>query len=254
MIFCFSATGNSLYAAQRISDATNDRIVSIGRALRNEEFEYDITNDEYLGFVLPTYAWTLPGAAAAFIERLILKGFSGQYVYGVFTCGESTGSEPAALFTMLRSKGIPLSATYDVVMPDNFIVWSEVPPPRKIEQMLNDAKTHLDGITASIIRKTPRKPDTAPPKDLYMKMEEVSTKSGTSKLHADGKCNSCGLCAEACPMRCIRLDASGRPYWEGSCTMCFACLHRCPANAVQYGNETQNKGRYINPEVDLNRF
>jgi NAD-dependent dihydropyrimidine dehydrogenase PreA subunit len=55
-------------------------------------------------------------------------------------------------------------------------------------------------------------------------------------------------------MRCIRLDASGRPYWEGSCTMCFACLHRCPANAVQYGNETQNKGRYINPEVDLNRF
>jgi NAD-dependent dihydropyrimidine dehydrogenase PreA subunit/flavodoxin len=251
MIFYFTATGNSLYAAKKVAEATNDSLVSVGKALREELYQYDITGEKYLGFIVPTFAGTLPGAVGLFLERLTLKGYANQFVYGVFTCGASTGFESAALYTMLKAKGISFAGSFEIVMPDNFIVWADVPSQAKLAAILKNADKQLDGIIALIKAKKSGKLDTQTPGDLYMKLEEISTSNKTSKLHADEKCTSCGLCAEICPMRCIKLDNSGRPLWEGTCTICFACLHRCPANAVQYGNDTQNKGRYVNPGVNL---
>lgn len=251
MIFYFTATGNSLFAAEKVAEATNDSLVSIGKALREESYEYDITGEEYLGFIIPTFAYTLPGAVALFLEKLELKGYSSQFVYGVFTCGGGSGFESAALYAMLKAKGISFAGSFELVMPDNFIVWSDVPSPARIDTILNGAEKRLDGIIASIRARQPGKIDTGTPGNLYMKIEEFSTSENTSALYADEKCTSCGLCADICPMRCIKLDDCGRPVWEGSCTMCLACLHRCPANSVQHGNNTQNKGRYVNPRVEL---
>ena len=251
MIFYFTSTGNSLYAAEKIAGATKERLVSIGQALKEDLYEYDITDEKYLGFVVPTFAWTLPGAVGLFIERLILTGYVNQFVYGVFTCGGSTGFESAALYTMLKTKSIAFNGSFDVVMPDNFIVWSNVPPRSQIDSILDKADKQLDGIIASIKTKSPGKIDTSIPKELYMKLAEVSTSKNTSKLHADDRCTSCGFCMDICPMRCIKSDNKGRPLWEGTCTMCLACLHRCPLNAIQHGSDTQNKGRYINPRVEF---
>jgi ferredoxin/flavodoxin len=251
MIFYFTATGNSLYAANRVAEATKDSLVSIGRALRDGLFEYDITGEEYLGFIVPTFAGTLPGAVGLFLERLTLKGYSNQFVYGVFTCGASTGFESAALYTILKAKGISFAGSFDLVMPDNFIVWSDVPSQARLDAILKNADKQLDGIRASIKAKKSGKLDTRTPKDLYMRLAEFSTSKKTSKLHADEKCTSCGSCADICPMRCIKLDNSGRPLWEGTCTMCLACLHRCPAKAIQFESDTQKKGRYVNPRVKL---
>jgi ferredoxin len=253
MIFYFTATGNSLYAADKVAKALNDRLVSVGNALRDELYEYDIAGEEYLGFIVPTFAGTLPGAVGLFLEKLTLKGYSNQYVYGVFTCGAYTGSESAALYTMLKTKGISFAGSFDLIMPDNFIVWSDVPSQAKLDTILNNTDKQLESIIASIKKKKTGKIDTQTPKDLYMKLQEVSTSKHTSKLHVDDKCTFCGLCAEICPMRCIKIDDIGRPVWEGKCTMCLACLHRCPAKAVQFGNETQKKGRYVNPKVKFQR-
>jgi NAD-dependent dihydropyrimidine dehydrogenase PreA subunit len=136
-------------------------------------------------------------------------------------------------------------------MPDNFIVWSDVPPPAKLDILLNSADKQLDGIIASIKAKKSGKLNTEIRGDLYMPLAAFSTSKNTSRLHDDCKCIACGLCMEICPMRCIKKGDHGRPLWEGACTMCFACLHRCPVNAVQHGTDTQNKGRYVNPRVKL---
>lgn len=249
MIFYFSATGNSQYAAEKIAAVTGARLISIGQALRDGHYEYDIAKDKYLGFVVPTFAWTLPGAVALFLEKLNLKGYGSQYTYGVFTCGESTGSEAAALYTILKSKRITLNNSFDLVMPDNFIIWSDVPAPARLDSMLKSADRTLEGIMETVALKTPGKVDTVRPKDLYMPMQEISTSKKTSKLFADEKCTACGLCMALCPMCCIKPDEAGHPLWEGTCTMCLACLHRCPAAAIQHGNDTQKKGRYMNPNV-----
>ncbi len=249
MTFYFSATGNSQYAAEKIAAATGDRLISIGQALRDGHFDYDVSKDTYLGFVIPTFAWTLPGAVARFIEKMKLKGYNNQYTFGAFTCGESTGSEATALYTMLKSKGIALSNAFDLVMPDNFIVWSDVPAPSRLDSILKNADKVLAGIIESVSSKTPGNVDEVQPKDLYMPMQELSSSKKTSKLFADGKCTACGLCMTLCPMRCITPDEKGHPLWEGTCTMCLACLHRCPTAAIQHGNDTQKKGRYVNPNA-----
>jgi NAD-dependent dihydropyrimidine dehydrogenase PreA subunit/flavodoxin len=251
MIFYFSATGNSQYAAEKIAAATGDRLVSIGAALRTGAFSYDISNDDMLGFVIPTFAWTVPGAVARFIENLKLTGYANQYVYGVFTCGESSGSESAALNALLKTMGIRFSGSFDLVMPDNFIVWSDVPSQEQLEAMLTSADQKLERIINAVKSKEPGALGSEIPKDLYMPMEEISTSKNTSKLHADEKCTACGVCMALCPMGCIKTGDGGRPAWEGTCTLCLACLHRCPSQAVQYGKDTQKKGRYVNPRVKL---
>ncbi|MDR2357987.1 MAG: EFR1 family ferrodoxin [Oscillospiraceae bacterium] len=245
MIFYFTATGNSQYAAEKIAEATGDRAVSIGAALRSGSYEYDITGDGYLGFAAPTFAGTLPGAVGLFFDKLKLTGYGGQFVYGVFTCGASDGFESAALYTVLKDRGIGFDGSYELVMPDNFIVWSDIPPKERLGAMLARADRRLDEIIAAIKSKTPGKIDARAPRQLYMPL----TVAGA--LHADGKCTVCGLCAAICPMGCIGRDDGGRPVWDGSCTMCLACLHRCPAAAVQHGRDTQNKARYVNPNVKL---
>lgn len=249
MIFYFSATGNSQYAAEKIAEATGDRLISIGQALRDAHVDFDITKDDYLGFVLPTFAWTLPGAVAMFIDKLNLTGYSNQYVYGVFTCGESSGNESAALKTQLSAKSLGFNGSFDLVMPDNFIIWSDIPSPARLESMLKNADKSLDKIIDVIKQKKPATLDKGTPKDLCMPMETISSSKNTSKFFADETCNGCGQCMTLCPMQCIQADGKGHPLWEGTCTMCLSCLHRCPQKAIQHGKDTQSKGRYTNPHV-----
>jgi flavodoxin/ferredoxin len=250
VIFYFTATGNSLYAAQKLADATGDTLFDIGHAVRTGQYDCDVSDDERIGFVVPTFAGTLPGIVALFIEKLNLKGYTGQFVYGVFSCGESDGFESAALYTALKAKGIGFNGSHALVMPDNFIVWSDIPADKQLAVILDNADTELDRIIAAVKIKRNGKIDTQTPQMPSMPIGEVSTAKGTSAFRADNKCTGCGYCAEICPMCCIALKA-GKPRWEGRCTLCFACLHRCPAHAVQHGNDTVNKGRYINPNVML---
>jgi ferredoxin len=65
------------------------------------------------------------------------------------------------------------------------------------------------------------------------------------KFYADNNCISCGLCEKSCPEQNIQLDSQNRPVWLGHCVKCLACIHRCPKKAIQYGNITQNMGRYF---------
>lgn len=249
MLFYFSATGNSQYAAEQIAAATGDRTISIGLALRDDHFSFDVSGDEYIGFIIPTFAWTLPGAVAKFITNMMLTGYSDQYVFGVFTCGENSGSESAALNTMLKEKTISFNGSFDLKMPDNFIIWSDVPSQERLNILLKETDEALDAIVTSIKAKRNGKIDLKPPKELYMPIAEISTKEGSSKLYATSDCNGCGLCQSICPMRCIKEGEDRRPFWEGFCTLCLSCLHRCPKKAIQHGNDTLNKGRYINPSV-----
>ncbi|NLO48825.1 MAG: hypothetical protein GX111_10975 [Clostridiales bacterium] len=249
MIFYFSATGNSQYTAEKLADQTNDKLVSIGVALRDGHFSFDLTGNTYLGFVIPTFAWTLPGAVAKFIEKLELVNAADLYVYGIFTCGESSGHTSAALSTMLGAKSIPFHGSFDLVMPDNFILWSDLPPEHELNSILSSADKALDAIILSVKARSPGYIDNNPPKELYMKTSLISTSGGSSNLHVTDACTACGTCYALCPMRCIQKDGSGRPVWEGECTMCLACLHRCPHEAIEHGKDTQGKIRYKNPFV-----
>jgi len=45
---------------------------------------------------------------------------------------------------------------------------------------------------------------------------------------------------------------ANKPQWIGdNCDCCLACLHRCPKQVIQYGKRTEKKGRYKNPNTNL---
>ena len=55
MIFCFSGTGNSLYAAERLRKALDDDLIDIPDALRRDDLTYQVKEAEKVGFVFPVY-------------------------------------------------------------------------------------------------------------------------------------------------------------------------------------------------------
>ena len=252
VIFYFSATGNSQSVAERIASALDSRIISIGLALRDDHFDFDISGEEYLGFIAPTFAYTLPGPVAMFIEKLELKGYNAQHTFGVFTCGAGTGDEGAALGEALKAKGIGYNGSFDVVMPDNFILWSSLPAEDVLSRKLEAAGKTVDGIIEKLKARENGKISDKAPRMPFMPMEHISTAAGTSKLHVTDKCVGCGKCANICPLSCIHIEhAHAAPIWEGSCSMCLACLHHCPNAAIEYEDQTQRKKRYLNPDCKI---
>lgn len=248
VIFYFSATGNSQSAAEQIASALDSRIISIGLALRDGHFDFDITGDEYLGFVVPTFAYTLPGPVAMFIEKLSLTGYAGQHTFGVFTCGAGTGDEGAALAMALKARGIDFNGSFDVVMPDNFILWSSLPSEEVLTRKLEAAKITVDRIIEKLRTKENGKLSDKAPRMPFMPTEPISTAAGSSKLRVTDKCMGCGKCANVCPMSCIHIEhPHAAPVWEGNCSMCLACLHHCPNGAIEYEDQTLRKQRYVNP-------
>ncbi|MDD6189062.1 MAG: EFR1 family ferrodoxin [Clostridiales bacterium] len=252
MIFYFSATGNSQSVAEQIASALDSRIISIGLAMRDGHFEFDVSGDEYVGFVVPTFAYTLPGVVAMFLDKLELKGYDAQYTFGVFTCGEGTGDEGSALGLALKNKGLGYNGSFDVVMPDNFILWSNIPSDDVLASKLSSARKTVDGIIEKLKAKENGKLTGKAPRMPFMPTERISTSAGTSKLHVTEKCMGCGKCANVCPMSCIRIEHThASPVWEGDCTMCLACLHHCPNAAIEYEDQTLRKKRYLNPDCKL---
>ena len=70
----------------------------------------------------------------------------------------------------------------------------------------------------------------------------------TKKFRSTEACVSCGRCAAVCPLGNIRME-SGRPVWGENCTHCMACISRCPCSAIEYGQKTVGKVRYVCPKA-----
>ena len=50
------------------------------------------------------------------------------------------------------------------------------------------------------------------------------------------------------------IKVNGKPSWGEHCTQCLACINLCPVKAIQCGKGTQSKGRYKNPNINVNEM
>ena len=85
MVFYFSGTGNSLYIAQKIKDKIGGELVSIMDAYKNEEFEYNISDNELVGIVYPVYFYTSAAILQDFLSKI--KFNNKDSVFLVANCG-----------------------------------------------------------------------------------------------------------------------------------------------------------------------
>ena len=144
MIFYFSATGNSKYAAERIAAATDDRLVFLRDAVRSRSYRYDAGREARIGFVIPVYFQGLPSIVTFFLEKLELTGCRDPYIYLVLTCGKTTGGAAGQMARLLAKKGLSLSAQFGIPMVDNYVPMFRIPGPEETAALLDKAEDAVD--------------------------------------------------------------------------------------------------------------
>lgn len=243
MIFYFSGTGNSYYAAKRLL-AENEVLINMAEAVKQEKYEYSLNKDEKLGFVFPVYFYTLPSFVSAFIDRLDIENAS--YVYAVITCGGGIAQAGSVLKKKLKGKGMELSFVSELLMPDNSMLFYQIPPKEAAKERISRAEDKLKTVKKSIDEhKRMQISENTIISDLIGKMYEMSMKTGKFTVET-AKCISCGLCEKNCPEEAIKIR-DGHPVWiKDKCCKCSSCINRCPKEAIQFGKRTDKRNRYVN--------
>ena len=89
MIFYFSATGNTKWAAEQIMATTRDRMQLMTTA--DTDVEISLEEGERLGFCFPVHGWRPPLIVRQFISRLKVNNLQGHFVYALCTAGDTIG-------------------------------------------------------------------------------------------------------------------------------------------------------------------
>jgi len=253
MIFYFSGTGNSLYAAKVIAEAQREQLVSIADEMdkKNNVFEYTLKEKELLGFVYPVYAWAPPKMVLNFIKQMKVSG-GKPYVFSVCTCGDEEGKTTKVLGKVLSKKDMVLDSAYSMQMPNNYIVGFDVDSKGVEKEKLQKAEEKLENINVALTKRQSDVFDIIEGKMATLKTVVVNPLFNwfgmdTKKFYATDVCTGCGLCEKVCLVHTIKVKE--KPVWGKDCTQCLACINRCPVHAIQYGKGTIHKGRYIHPDL-----
>ena len=251
MIFYFTGTGNSLFAADTISKAQGEKLVSIASEMDRQNYEYTLRENELIGFVYPIYAWGPPQMVMEFVRKLKLTG-GKPYIFTLCTCGDEEGNSTNRLKKALAEKGLQLNSAFSLIMTNNYIVGFDVDPGELEQKKLKAAEQRLQKINSILTQRQGNVFELLPGKMAGIKSSVINPLfnrfgRSTKYFFATEKCTGCGICERVCPIHTIRVK--GKPEWGNACTQCLACIHRCPVHAIQYTKGTAKKGRYVHPSI-----
>lgn len=258
MVFYFSATGNSLWVAQYISNAFNEPLCEVSGFIRKHSAEglrYTLRDEaEMLFFVFPVHSWGPALVMLHFIRELQLSGLKGNCVFAIGTCGDDCGYTDRIVRKELADKCIPLEAFFSLKMPNNYILmrgFGVDPEPVKDEKLAL-APSGMEQIVKAVNTRSYSESQILRTGMSWLKSYVVypvfkKFVIGRQSFRTTDACISCGLCAKVCPTGTIVMQ-NGRPVWQGrDCVQCTACIHRCPAKAIEFGKVSVGKGRYVHP-------
>ena len=156
MIFYFSGTGNTKWAASKLAAATREDLISIAPYMRADDSSHNLAEpfilkeNERLGFVFPVHGWRVPKLVREFISKMLIqreliqretsdatienkakaddKLENRPFTYCVCTAGDSIGltienlNEVISLNPSLQALGITeVSSSYSLIMPESYI-------------------------------------------------------------------------------------------------------------------------------------
>jgi len=248
IIFYFSATGNSLQVAKDIAEKIGECEVS---NLAKYDTNRKIT-EERVGIVFPVYFWGVPNIIKAFLSKIEFE--SSPYIFAVATRGGVVGASLIQVDDLLKLKNQKLHSGFAITMPENYIIYYNADSKEKQQKLFDAEKIKVVAISQVVISKKEQSLekskyliDTLFGKILNQAVvENFPTKDINFTLN--DQCTGCGKCEKGCSVGNITM-INGKPTWNHHCEFCLACLQSCPVEAINYGNKTQKKTRYMNPNV-----
>ena len=252
MIFYFSGTGNSEYVARQLAEALGERLIGMAQAINSGEMHYTLGEGETVGWVFPTYAGGPAPIAVAFARKVEIEGFASHtYSYMVTTCGDDIALSAQMWRSEMAKRGMHCNMAMSVQMPNNYILLPGFDVDSKDLEVnkRNAAVPRIAQVVAAIESRSACD-DVVRGSMPWLKSKVVYPMFRRYAMSDSGfasqkpLCNGCGKCVKVCPNANISLSSDGVPEWHGNCAMCLSCIHRCPMRAIQYGKQTQKKGRY----------
>lgn len=265
MIFYYSGTGNTKWAARQMSTLTaDDAIFFIPSLLRSIESGYMNAAQlfaaqeqiQQIGIMFPIYSWGVPPVVSRFIKNVLTHCKQNPYLWAICTCGDEAGIAMRCLKQeILKSTGRKPDSIFSLIMPNNYVLLPgfDVDSSELAERKLSAAPSRLSEISSIINSRMRGIYDVKEGSIPWLRTcftFPLFRRWGvnTRRWHVSDACIGCGKCAHACPAENITLT-DGKPIWSNDCYSCCACFHICPAKAISYSGITKGKGHYFCPLV-----
>ena len=284
MIFYFSGTGNTKWAASKLAAATREDLISIAPYMRADDSSHNLAEpfilkeNERLGFVFPVHGWRVPKLVREFISKMKIQREPSDasaenkakaddclknrpFAYCVCTAGDSIGltienlNKVISLNPSLQALGITeVSSSYSLIMPESYIglPFMDVDPKEREIRKKENAAQELAVVCEEIFDRKEgiSRLVKGPIPWFFTKVvggffENVLITDKRFHIEKD-RCVKCGICANICPVGDIKGGHGEYPVWlhHKDCLTCFTCYHHCPHHAIEFGNQTQKKGQY----------
>ena len=271
MIFYFSGTGNSKWAAKTLALETGDTLVSIPEVL-NSDCTFTLEKDEHIGFIFPIHGWRVPSIVKDFLSKLSIKTKGEDFSihkhtsFCLVTAGDSIGKAIERFQKMLNSVAVgnsmELKAVYSLIMPESYVglPGMDVDTKEKEIEKKEFASKQLKEFSKMLrqlpytdnqqvwgweqLKRGPIPSFFSGPVGAFFERVLITDKP----FHViSRRCVKCGICANVCPVEDIKGGLGYEPEWlhNGKCLTCFSCYHHCPHHAIEFGKRTRKKGQYF---------
>lgn len=257
-ILYFSGTGNSFQVARDIDAEIGDfDLCQISSLITEEKIKVE---SKILGIVFPVYYARLPLIVEKLVNKLEIS--ADTYIFAVATHGGGPASVLVKLKKMLQNNGAVLNSGFLIHMPGNNIC-AYAPSSIEKQNKLFEKESEKVKKIADIIKERKDSKcecsklivDTVVDK-LFIKVTDKimdNLHSRDEKFWVNDNCTSCKLCEKICPVNNIEFN-SEKPAWKHNCEMCMACIQHCPKEAIQWGDKTEARKRYRNPNLSSKKI
>ena len=237
-VYCYSGTGNSLFAAAKIAEGINARVLSMVNA-------ETICDENVIGFVFPTYFLGLPKTVERFVEELVITK-KDPYIFAVTTYGDAVHGIIGILDRLLRKKGLTVSYGYSLKSVENYIPGYKINDTLALQNKYNEK---LKEISQDITQQVQNKYSRPTILNTLIGLFFPAKNGDCDKLFTvSDSCTGCGLCRDICPAANIRIE-NGKPLFLHHCEHCISCVHICASKALDWKNGAAKHGRYRHPNV-----
>jgi len=246
-IYYFSATGNSLAAAQCLADELHAaKPISIpGSLVLPDPYEAAREADK-VGFVFPVHRASVPEMVKGFISSMPVSRSTYYFAvstYTLFGCNEFLDIDD-----ILSAKGAMLNYSAGVRMMGNV---GPDPSQRTVSKRLEQMQLRTSELAEAIANG--QEDYCHPSLRLIGQLVAAFTEARRKRIvfHVGAQCTRCGVCALVCPAQNIQFSggdgAKPAPVRSDRCEACLACIHWCPAKAIS--TRAPLHSSYHNPRV-----